>query len=151
MQGRMTSGEQGGGEDEEKAALRHHIHQLQQAAARDQLTAQQASASQATDEERLEAALHQERLQARIRQLEVMCSSSELPCLLGPWSHSCIVSGQCSYTILQACERHKHDKTQCENHAHHSMLFDLHLKDIVVSLEKMAHRPFLFTLRELNC
>lgn len=59
-------------EDEEKAALRQHIQQLEDAAARGEQAGQQAAASQATDEERLEAALQQERLQARIRQLEVL-------------------------------------------------------------------------------
>ena len=61
-------------EDEEKAALRHHIQQLEEAAARaDWESHTLAASSHATDEERLEAALQQEQLQARIRQLEVNC------------------------------------------------------------------------------
>lgn len=66
-------------EDEEKAALRQHIQQLQDAAAKGEGSAQQAVASQATDQERLEAALQQERLQARIRQLEVMLLTAGCP------------------------------------------------------------------------
>lgn len=64
-------------EDEEKAALRQHIQQLQDAAATGEGTA---VASQATDQERLEAALQQERLQARIRQLEVTLPPLRLSC-----------------------------------------------------------------------
>ena len=77
VQGRMASpSQQEQQEDEEKAALRDHIHQLEQAAARaDWESHNLAAASQATDEERLEAALQQEQLQARIHQLEVVCSS----------------------------------------------------------------------------
>ena len=77
VQGRMASpSQQEQQEDEEKAALRHHIHQLEEAAARaDWESHNLAAASQATDEERLEAALQQEQLQARIHQLEVVCSS----------------------------------------------------------------------------
>ncbi|DBB13877.1 hypothetical protein WJX82_005698 [Trebouxia sp. C0006] len=72
FQGRMASpSQQEQQEDEEKAALRDHIHQLEQAAARaDWESHNLAAASQATDEERLEAALQQEQLQARIHQLE---------------------------------------------------------------------------------
>ena len=61
-------------EDEEKAALRQQIQQLEDAAARGEGTGQLAEGSQATDQERLEAALQQERLQARIHQLEVSFS-----------------------------------------------------------------------------
>ena len=77
VQGRMASpSQQEQQEDEEKAALRHHIHQLEEAAAKaDWESHDLAAASQATDEERLEAALQQEQLQARIHQLEVVCSS----------------------------------------------------------------------------
>jgi len=77
VQGRMAStSQQEQQEDEEKAALRHHIQQLEKAAARaDWESHNLAAASQATDEERLEAALQQEQLQARIHQLEVVCSS----------------------------------------------------------------------------
>ncbi len=76
VQGRMASPSQQEQEDEEKAALRDHIHQLEDAAARaDWESHNLAAASQATDEERLEAALQQEQLQARIHQLEVVCSS----------------------------------------------------------------------------
>lgn len=61
-------------EDEEKAGLRQQIQQLEDAAARGEGNGQQAEGSQATDQERLDAALQQERLQARIHQLEVCCS-----------------------------------------------------------------------------
>ncbi len=69
----MTSTSQSGQqEDEEKAALRHHIQQLEEAAARADWEGQNlAASSQATDQERLEAALQHEQLQSRIRQLEV--------------------------------------------------------------------------------
>ena len=92
----MPLGEQGEQDDEEKAALRHHIHQLEEAAARGELTARQAAASQATDDERLEAALQQERLQARIRQLEVFFSgcfvcTSPFVQLHGPGSSRCTI------------------------------------------------------------
>ena len=75
VQERMASTSQGEQqEDEEKAALRHHIQQLEEAAARaDWESHNLAASSHATDEERLEAALQQEQLQARIRQLEVKC------------------------------------------------------------------------------
>ena len=85
VQGRATSASSEQQEDEEKAALRHHIQQLEDAAARGDWEGQNlAASSQATDQERLEAALHQEQLQARIRQLEAghintftaMCNSS---------------------------------------------------------------------------
>ena len=67
----MTSSPQSG-HDEEKAALRHHIEELEQAAGRADWEANRLAASSlATDQERLEAALQQEQLQARIRQLEV--------------------------------------------------------------------------------
>ena len=58
-------------EDEEKAALKQHIQQLEDAAARGEGNGHEAGGSQATDQERLEAALQQEHLQARIHQLEV--------------------------------------------------------------------------------
>ena len=70
----MTAPGESEHEDAEKAALRQHIQQLEEAAAQGEWAGQQAATSQATDEERLEAALQQERLQARIRQLEVHCN-----------------------------------------------------------------------------
>ena len=86
-------------EDEEKAALRQHIQQLQDEAARGEGAAQQAVASQATDQERLEAALQQERLQARIRQLEVTLLSSACPaCML--LMQECV----CTCERLKKCE-----------------------------------------------
>ena len=84
-QERMTAtGQSEQQEDEEKAALRQHIQQLEDAAARGEGIGEQAGDSQATDQERLEAALQQERLQARIYQLEV-------------WSclHTCIYTCKC--------------------------------------------------------
>lgn len=60
-------------EDVEKANMRKQIEQLQAAAAQTQLqnSYQTAEQSGVTDEERLEAALQQQQLQARIDQLEV--------------------------------------------------------------------------------
>lgn len=79
-------------EDEEKAALRQHIQQLQDAAATGEGAA---LASQATDQERLEAALQQERLQARIRQLEVT---------LPPLSLSCLHAAHAETVLMQLCQ-----------------------------------------------
>lgn len=72
-----TPGQSEQQEDEEKAALRQHIQQLEDAAVRAEGTGREAGSSQATDQERLEAALQQEHLQARIHQLEVWCCSSQ--------------------------------------------------------------------------
>ena len=58
-------------DDEEKAALRQHIQQLEEANARAEWQ-EPAASSQLPDEERLEAALQQAQLQERIRQLEVL-------------------------------------------------------------------------------
>lgn len=68
-------------EDEEKAAMRRQILQLEQAAAAQaslELSNQLAAQSRVTEEERLEAALQQQQLHVRIQQLEVSPSGSWL-------------------------------------------------------------------------
>lgn len=78
-------------EDAEKANMRRQIEQLEQAAAAQAQLQYSHSAEQSgvTDDERLEAALHQQHLQARIDQLEVgmyvTCKHHWLmqPCLWG--------------------------------------------------------------------